>query len=211
VALNNLSTVLLDLEDYSAAAACLQECLAIRRELGDLFGVATSLNNLGLTAFHQKDYDRARLYYEESIALYHESGQTVHAAYPRYNLGQVYKLRGDYVMARTLLAEGLAESRKHGDRQGVANDLEGLAYLAVLEQQPERAARLFGSAARLREAVGALKRPPIEQRGYEDDVNLVREALGETAFAATWEAGRALTWEEAVAEALGEEPAPSDS
>jgi DNA-binding NarL/FixJ family response regulator len=62
--------------------------------------------------------------------------------------------------------------------------------------------RLLGVAAVLREAAGA-PRWPADQPGYEGTVAAARTRLGTAAFAAAWAAGRALTLEQAVAEALG--------
>jgi DNA-binding NarL/FixJ family response regulator len=46
---------------------------------------------------------------------------------------------------------------------------------------------------------------------HDSAVERVRAALGEQAFAAGWAAGRALSLEAAVAEALAESPAPDAS
>jgi hypothetical protein len=48
---------------------------------------------------------------------------------------------------------------------------------------------------------------PDNQEEYEHELSAIRAALGEEAFAAAWEAGRALSWEQAIAYALEEEPA----
>ncbi|HEV2456851.1 MAG TPA: hypothetical protein VGS80_00680, partial [Ktedonobacterales bacterium] len=70
--------------------------------------------------------------------------------------------------------------------------------------QAERAARLLGAAATLRERVGVLRK-----RWWGGDMERAaartRAALGEERWAAAYATGRALTLEEAVAEALCEE------
>ncbi|HEV2458329.1 MAG TPA: hypothetical protein VGS80_08175, partial [Ktedonobacterales bacterium] len=67
----------------------------------------------------------------------------------------------------------------------------------------ERAARLLGAAARLRERVGTLQSPRW-RAATERAAALARAALGEERWAATYAAGRALSQEAAIAEALGE-------
>ncbi len=79
--------------------------------------------------------------------------------------------------------------------------MESLAAVAMVRREPARAARLFGAAAALREAVG-LPREPIDQRPYERHVAEVRTALSEAQFTAAWAEGRTMTLEDAVAEAL---------
>jgi len=70
--------------------------------------------------------------------------------------------------------------------------------------QRERAARLFGAADRLRETIS---RPfPANEwdsdADYAAEIARVRTALGEKAFVAAWEQGRAMTVEQAVTLAL---------
>jgi hypothetical protein len=60
---------------------------------------------------------------------------------------------------------------------------------------------LFGAAEALREAVDE-PLPPAYRAGYERDLAAARLELDEEAFAAAWAAGRAMTIEEAIAEAL---------
>jgi tetratricopeptide (TPR) repeat protein len=147
--------------DYGRAVALHEESLALRRELGDKWGIASSLGNLGLVAFE----------------------------------------RGDYARAVALLEEGLALARDIGAKHRVTECLEGLATVAGALDQPERAARLFGTADALRAALGA-PLPPRERARREQAVAALRDALGEAAFAAAWAEGRALSLEDAVALAL---------
>ena len=44
---------------------------------------------------------------------------------------------------------------------------------------------------------------PADRADHDRDVATVRAALGEAAFAAAWAQGRAMTMEQAIAEALG--------
>jgi hypothetical protein len=64
-----------------------------------------------------------------------------------------------------------------------------------------RAARLLGAAWALREATGSLVEP-ADEAAYARCTEALRWTLGEAAFAATWDAGRALPLEQALAEAL---------
>jgi hypothetical protein len=69
----------------------------------------------------------------------------------------------------------------------------------------ERAARLWGAAEALREAIGA-PLPPNLTPYHDGLVAAIRAGADEEAWAAAWAAGRALPLEEAIAAAL-EEPA----
>jgi hypothetical protein len=65
----------------------------------------------------------------------------------------------------------------------------------------ERAARLLGFAEALREAVGS-PRHPFGQPQYDHALAELRDALGDGGLRREWEAGRALSLEEAAAAAL---------
>ncbi|MEI2690077.1 MAG: tetratricopeptide repeat protein [Anaerolineae bacterium] len=58
-ALNGLASIHLAHDDYAASLACHEEGLALRRQLGDALGVATTLHNMGLTAYMMGDYEQA--------------------------------------------------------------------------------------------------------------------------------------------------------
>ena len=68
-------------------------------------------------------------------------------------------------------------------------------------EQPLRAARLFGAAAALRESAN-FPLSPVMRADYERDLAVARTQLDVTTFAAAWAAGRALTLEQAITEAL---------
>jgi hypothetical protein len=91
-----------------------------------------------------------------------------------------------------------------GNNLGVAYALEHLAALAKVERQADRAARLYGAAAALRDRIRSPLSPADHAAYYDRDLAEVRACLGETAFRAAWSAGAALTPEEAAALAVAE-------
>ena len=79
--------------------------------------------------------------------------------------------------------------------------LEGLARVAVAQGRMERAARLCGTVAALREDT-SWPLPPARRAEYDRTVTEARTALGEDAFTAAWTKGHALPLEEANKDAL---------
>ena len=200
--LHNLATAQ---QDPAVARALLEESLVLHRDLGDVPGTATTFNVLGEVARLQRDYATARAHYAASLALLRELGDTWRTPMVLHNLGIVAHLQGDHAAARAHQAEALALLQEVGTR-GLARELtayalEGLAAAAGAEGRPERAVRLFGAADALREALGTPLHP-AHRAELERGVAAARAALGEGAFAASWEAGRALSLEEAIAAAL---------
>jgi predicted ATPase/class 3 adenylate cyclase len=201
--LDNLGQVAQQQGDYAAARALVEESLAINRELGDKQGIANSLNSLGLVAQLQGDTAVARALQEESLTLRRELGDKQGIANSLNRLGLVAQLQGDTAVARALQEESLKLARELGNKMGIATCLDSFASLNNQEQQAARAARLRGAATSLREAIGA-PRTPTDQERFDREIAEARAALGESAFSAAWEAGRAMTLEQAVEYALGE-------
>jgi hypothetical protein len=82
--------------------------------------------------------------------------------------------------------------------------LEGMAGVAEADGQPGRAARLLGAAEALNVGLGGTPDRPSSTctKQYERQVAALRARRDEEAFAAAWAAGRALSFEAAVAEAV---------
>lgn len=97
--------------------------------------------------------------------------------------------------------EALTLWGKLGDRRGRALAFEGLALVARARDLLHTAARLARAAAGEREVI-RFPLPPRERIWYEPVVAELKAALGSPAFAAAWEAGRALPVDAAVTEAL---------
>lgn len=197
-ALHMLGVVASDQDDYVIARPRYEESLAIRRELGDKRGIAGSLSALGLVAREQGDYASARARYEESLAIQRQLGDKRGIAASLRNLGLVAWRQGDPARATALLKESLVIRNAQGNRAGIAECLEGLARVA---QHPERAAKLLGTAAALREAMRA-PLPPSDRSDYDRVVAAVRAALDERVFEAAWHHGRDMTLEQVVQYAL---------
>ncbi|MFQ5795916.1 MAG: tetratricopeptide repeat protein [Candidatus Bipolaricaulia bacterium] len=109
------------------------------------------------------------------------------------NVGGLARHQGDYERAVRFFKDSLTLSQELGNKRRIARGLEGLAAVACANRQPEQAARLFGAAEALREAIG-IPLPPSECADYDRDVAAVRAGLDEDAFAAAWAEGRAMPW-----------------
>jgi tetratricopeptide (TPR) repeat protein len=154
----------------------------------------------GNVALKQGDLEAARSFYEERLAISRALGNQVHIAIALNGLGKVAREQGDTRTARALHVESLEIRRELGDKGGFPWSLEAFALLAA-PGDPESAGRLWGAAESLRESLG-LPLPPNERPEYDRHRAIVREALGEEAFATAWAAGRAMTLEEAIRYAL---------
>jgi predicted ATPase/DNA-binding CsgD family transcriptional regulator len=191
--------------DYASARPRLEEALKMFREVGDQEGIAESTAVMGMVALGRGDYSAARLRIEEARQILSSLGDRRGVGKMNTALGDVAFNQGDRDAAYSLYEDALKDLKDLEDKWWIAWCLEGMAGVAAAQKQPEQAARLFGAAAALREAIGA-PRPPAFRGYHECNVAAVRERLDEEGFAAAWEEGRAMTTEQAIDYALRERP-----
>ena len=184
--------------DLGAARQLHRDVLVVRRELGDRYGEAWSLSHLGDVERAAGDAEKARRLLNESLAIARALGDTYCISWSLLRLGKLARGQDDTSGAADLFREGLAFAGRHGDRVAAAECMEGLAGTVThLPGELDLAGQLLGTAHAVREAAGAPV-PAADLPRYDLDVKRVREGLGEKAFAAAWEAGRAAKIEDVV-------------
>jgi hypothetical protein len=119
-------------------------------------------------------------------------------------LAHVMFEQGDVAYADALYREGLALRQGTLFLQYLADGLEGRGKVVATLGDMTRAVRLWGAAEALREAIGN-QRWHIFQDSYDHAQAAARRQLSEEEWARAWAAGRALTVEQAVAEALADD------
>lgn len=196
-----LGPVTLALGEVDAARVQLAEGVMLANEMNNPLAAALALNNLGEVARVAGDDVEAAAYYANSLERLHDLGNQADVPRVLHNLGYIALHADEYVRAGALFRDSLMRFFTQRSERGIAEGLSGLAGVAAATRQPERAARLWGAAERLREESGA-GLWPADQREYERYVAHARSVCPATVFDAAWHAGRAMTTEQAVAEAL---------
>jgi predicted ATPase/DNA-binding CsgD family transcriptional regulator len=190
--------------DYEVGIALCEEGLALFRELDLKPAIARALNVLGELARLDGDYERAQEVYEEGLAIARETGDRHREAMMLGNLGYVAYHQGDYERAEALAMEALNLLWERRLEYHVPMGMVMLAGPVGAQGQPGRAARLLGAAEALLEAMG-VGLQPADQLEADRYVAAVRKQLDGAAFEAARAEGRAMSLEEAVAYALGED------
>ncbi len=181
------------------------EALDVFRELAtrqpaDRPRVAAILADLGWVALGRGDVELALARSEEALAEAKPLGFSWLVGLIMINLGTVAKKQADHTRSLNCYREAMAIATAHGDRRVTASALEGMVGVAVARGQAEQAARLLGAAAGLYERIG-MEYDPLRSSLRGQELAAIRSALGEADFVGAWEAGRALSLEEAIAEA----------
>jgi len=187
-------------DDGEAAEAIYREALVVVDQSGDLFTTSFLRNNYGCLLLLDGRVADARRELEAALAI-------TRTLVPRRtpgtlnNLGMVLFKEGDNAGATSLFTDALRTSRLSGDVSAPAYALLGLAWVATLAGDDERATILHGGAdARLAAHGGAWESPEKEYRDH--DLGTLRARLGAD-FDPLYDNGRAMPDDAMVDLALG--------
>ncbi len=201
-----LGNVALARGDLGRAEPLLTESLSLARAPGDKLALGEVLQGVGLLARRQGDAGSAHVHFEELLTMGRATGNTLHRSRALFLLGCLAIEGGDADRAIALSTAGLALARRwrQGEHRGhIADQLKVLGIATMAAGLPTRAVQLLGTYA----AIDATRDPvhdtwPPAPQHYEDALAAARGALGDDAFVAAWEQGKALTVEEALTLAL---------
>jgi tetratricopeptide (TPR) repeat protein len=182
----------------------------VAREVGDPAPVVLSLHNLAHQEWQRGEKARAASRLEEAlrVAREHRMGWILPSIL--VGLGTVSTDLGDAARAIEYFRESLALAQLRGNLGDVIDGVGGLARLAAVTGQPEKAVRLFGAADAMREGL-AMPLSSTEADHLEPIMNGLRTALGEDAFSAAWSDGRSLSQDASLDEALSLHIQPTES
>lgn len=191
-------------QDYAQATTSFEAALPPLRTVGDDQMVSLASSHLGTIHRSQRNFTAAAAMFREALAIAQRQGDRLSSYVTLYNLALVAQGQGAWEEAAQQFGEALRLSLAVGDRASLAYCMEGLGIGAGVQGAPEQAAHLLGAADGLLAAVGA-----AIYNYYKPDRELfarviadVRSTLGEQAFDAAFAAGRALSLDDAIAEAL---------
>jgi tetratricopeptide (TPR) repeat protein len=177
-----------------------QLALDIGRESNDDWLVRIATNNLADAALTAGDYERAETLARQGAAMASDQYDDWVLGLSIANLTLALLLQGRGELAAPLLVEGLLLSERLGFREITSGCLECVAAVCATDE-PELAARLLGAAEALNDELGML-REPAEQRLHEGTLMNLAAHAGSGTIAASKQAGRQMSSNEAAAHAL---------
>ena len=196
--LNGLGLVAYETGNYREAKHLFEEARAGFERHEDGHGKACALSNLANVLGRERDFAAARECHLEALGLFRVFADLPNIALTLNNMA--YKILNcpDFTTARPPLEESLRIGRILESVESVARSIMGFAILASQQDENERAARLLGAVASLREEFQGS--PTQEaQEGYEIYAERTRRALGENAYQKFWEKGRLMRPEQIYA------------
>ncbi|WP_370947247.1 AAA family ATPase [Amycolatopsis sp. cg5] len=200
-ALSVLAGIRVSLGDYGPACVCYQECLDILREIKEIpspLDIAFCRHNYAWAALQNGDNERAHELVSAALPVLRAKGAKLTAIL--HTAGVVALARKELDRAEALFTEGLM--LQPGDFRGPAYLIDGLAVVAARKGQAERALRLIGASARMRNAVQGEESPRWREQ-LEAAETTARRLLAPSAAEAALAAGRRLRREQIIDYARG--------
>jgi hypothetical protein len=185
--------------DSRTASALLEESLDLFRQANDEHGVARVLALLVLPDARAGSWDRVIARMEESVAIWRRLGDRLQLAFSLVWLAFARGRGARWRDAHLAALEALGIFREADNATGIVLVFRDLAFLAGWEGRPHDALRLAGAAESLRERVGG--GPPEGFGGMleGDPAAEARSQLPEAEAERSWEEGRGLSVEDALA------------
>jgi non-specific serine/threonine protein kinase len=191
--------------DERSAERYHQEALELSRRQNHRESIARSLNNLGLIAAARGDHLRGKTLLEEAADQLRLAGSPTITSGILDSLARINLLMGDHAAARAGYTKSLELSMRLGDTFFVAECLEGLALLAMAENDAARTLKLVAASSVLRQANGARPMPDFQMH-VDHGVAAAREQLGPQGSDDAWEQGARMSVGDAVRYASGAVP-----
>ena len=177
------------------------EGLKFARQSGEDRSIGVLLYNLAESYELIGDLDTASELWQQGLNLFRVEDDKTHIAWGLEGLAGSAYLKRDFSGAFNSHIESLKIKVEVMDRLGIAYSLEGLAQVAAQQEEPERAAILWGAASHLREIMN-IPVDPSREVLYTSLVPNTREQLGDEAFDTAWKKGEVMKLEETIEFAL---------
>jgi len=190
--------------DIKQARDLYEEALASFRTMGDKGCSSIALAGLGRVALDQDDIEAATSLAQECLSMSREVGFKAVEAQALRLYGQCDFNQGNHKSARKHFVESIKLEEELDHREGIAENLEGIACLAATQSEYTQAARLFSAADNLRTTLG-IPLPPADASNLEKCKTTVRDGLGEKTYKSEQAKGKDFSIEQAIKLAKGKE------
>ncbi|MGP4027098.1 ATP-binding protein [Actinomadura sp. 3N407] len=193
----------LSIGDTGRGFSLLQDARAHHQARGDSHATAVNLYYAASFGVAARSPDQAAALGEDLLAMAEARGAPIVQAYAQITLGYAAWRQGDPRLTEARMRRAATLLAGIGDRWGLIQCLETLAWTAGADGRHKRAARLLGAAGRLWRALDI---PPLGLRAlahsHRDCDAQARRELGERAFTTAYRSGSRLDLDGAIAYAL---------
>jgi tetratricopeptide (TPR) repeat protein len=171
------------------------------RETPKSFQVGMFFLGMGMDESRRGNYAEARKIFEEAVEFFKGTRQVNIQLILTSEIGHLERHTGNLTQARLIYQDTIKGWQELGNRSAIAHQLECFGFLAIHNEEPQRAVRLFSAAEALREEIHS-PMTDYERVEYEQFVAQLRAILPEAEFHTLWAEGKSMTMDEAIQLAL---------
>src|SRR4030095_5092845 len=128
---------------------------------------------MGMSESMQRNYQEATQFFEDGLKIFKRLRNKNFQTALTSELGHIARHTGDINQARQIYTKTLTNWQDLGNRAAIAHQLECFGFLALADEEPQRAIRLFGSAEALRERINS-SMTDYEQAEYSQAITQLR-------------------------------------
>jgi predicted ATPase len=173
------------------------------REAPGSYQVAMFHLGMGMDERKRGNYATAKRIFEDGREIFKRIGSINFQLVMQSEIGHIERNTGNLHEAKAIYRETIKGWQEIGNRAAIAHQLECFAFLAISDEEPQRAIKLFSAAEALRERIQS-QRVDHEQIEYEQSMAQLRTMLPEADFHTFWTEGRVMTIEQVIELALNE-------
>jgi predicted ATPase len=156
---------------------------------------------MGMGESSQGNHEEARQLFEDGLKIFERIENKNFQNAVKSELGHIARRTGDLNQAKEIYKKTLVQWLDLGNRSAISHQLECFGFLAVADEEPQRAAKLFGAAEALREQINSIM-TDYEQVEYGQAILHLRSMLSLEEFTSLWAEGRTMAMEQAIHLAL---------
>ncbi len=167
------------------------------REIPGSYQVGMFHLGMGFDERSRGNFEAAKKIFEDGLQIFRNQRNMNMQLALRSEIGHTEREMGNLSQAKAIYLETIRDWQKVGNRSAIAHQLECFGFLAIADEEPQRAAKLFSAAEALRERSASPMRDQ-EHVEYDRSVMQLRSMLPEADFNALWAEGRTMTMEQAI-------------
>jgi len=165
------------------------------REAPGSYQVAMFHLGIGMDESVRGNYKVAKRIFEDGREIFKRLGSLNFQLVMQSEIGHVERHTGNLSQAKAIYQETIRGWQEIGNRAAIAHQLECFGFLAIADEEPQRAISLFSAAETLRERIQS-PRVEHEQIEYDQSVAQLRDTMiPDPEFNKCWAEGRSMTME----------------
>jgi predicted ATPase/class 3 adenylate cyclase len=201
MAYQNMIRLALDEGDFQKKDEYLNKLKESIRNVPLSFQTGLFYMGLGMGESEAGNFASANRFFEDSLKIFRRLRNRNFENVVASEFGHIARRMGNIAQAREIYTHTIVDWQDIGNRAAIAHQLECFGFLALAEEEPQRALHLFGASEALREKANS-PMTAFEQDEYNKAVTHLRTMVAEPEFNKHWMNGRSLAIDQAIVLAI---------